>query len=223
MNKEALLRLFADTLFPESNVCHICGRFPDTADILCCECRQSLNALRLGKLRACSQEPHPPLSKCLSAWPHKGEARELVHLLKYTSDGAAALALGQGMAAALQSSGIQADAVVPVPLHTQRLKQRGYNQALLLAQTVCSHTQLPLLEGALIRLYDTGTQVRLERAQRLQAMEHAFAAADSKAVKGLHVLLVDDVLTTGATAMSCAIVLMTAGAADVTLLTACRA
>lgn len=226
MNKSKLAQLFADVLFPEGNACHICERFPEPNDILCFECRHSLNKLRLGRLGAASREPHPPLKVCLAAWPHKGEARELVHLLKYSADGSAAHILGEGMAAALLTSAVRPEeinAVVPVPLHAERLKQRGYNQALLLAQAVCDHTQLPLMEHALIRLYATDTQTHRDRMERLKAMEHAFAVPDVKAVKNLHILLVDDVLTTGATAMSCAIALMDAGAASVSLLTACRA
>lgn len=226
MNKAKLIQLFADTLFPECNACHICGRFPENTDILCSECRQSLQSLRLGRLRSAAKEPHPPLSVCLSAWPHKNEARELVHLLKYASDASAADVLGEAMAfTLLWASGKpeQTDAVIPVPLHAQRLKERGYNQALLLAQAVCRHAQLPLLDGALIRLYATDTQTHRDRAQRLQAMEHAFALPHPCDVKDLHILLVDDVLTTGATAMACAMALMDAGAASVSLLTACRA
>ena len=221
-----LSHLLVDVLFPDGNACHICGRFPENADILCAQCRQSLTQLRLKPLRMVSAEPHPPLRVCLAAWSHKNEARELVHLLKYSADGAAGQALGEGMAAALLTAASRPkviDAVIPVPLHAQRLKERGYNQALLLAQAVCRHAQLPLLDGALIRLYATDTQTHRDRAQRLKAMEHAFAVPDPKVVQGLHLLLVDDVLTTGATAMSCAMALMDAGAASVSLLTACRA
>ncbi len=223
--KEKLCEAFADALFPQSNACHLCGAFPDRESLLCSRCMKGLESLRYGKLRTAAQEPHPPLRACLAAYPHKHEARDLIHLLKYESDTVLAGLLGESMANALVSSPaqLQADAVVPVPLHPSRLEQRGYNQARLLSEALCFHTGLTLLDGALIRLHATDTQLRRERAARLKAMEHAFAVIRPDAVRGKHLLLVDDVLTTGATAMSCASALLSAGAASVSLLTACRA
>lgn len=216
----------ADILFPEHNACHLCGRFADQAGVLCSRCLEELNAIRCKKLRSASGEPHPPLEVCLSAYPHQSAARDLVHQLKYQSDCAAAELLGEGMAAALVSSPYQPaviDAVVPVPLHASRLEQRGYNQALLLAQAVCAHTGLALADGLLIRMHATDTQLHRDRTERIQAMRGAFAVPDPAKVRDRHILLVDDVLTTGATAMSCAQALREAGAASVSLLTACRA
>ena len=216
----------ADALFPEGNVCHLCGRSADQAGILCTKCSDALNALRYEKQHIASPERHGPVTICLSAYPHRAEARELVHLLKYQSDCAAADLLAQSMAEALALSPLahsRVDAIVPVPLHASRLEQRGYNQALLLAQGISRHTGLPLMENALLRIQPTDTQLHRDRAQRLQAMRHAFAVNQRQAVQGLHILLADDVLTTGATAISCAHALLEAGAASVSLLTVCRA
>lgn len=216
----------ADVLFPESNACHLCGRWPERPGILCNGCLDALNALQYKKTRMAASEPRAPLTVCLAAYPHLDEARELVHLFKYQSDCAIAQLLGESMAYSLAVSPLRPqaiDAVVPVPLHEARLQQRGYNQALLLARTVCSLSQLPLLEDVLCRLYATDTQTHFDREKRLKAMQHAFSVKNAKAVSGKHILLVDDVLTTGATAMSCAQALMDAGAASVALLTSCRA
>ena len=218
-------RSLIDVLFPEYNACHLCGRFPENGSLLCGDCLRKLHALRYRPLRMASPENHTPLTVCIAAYPHKDEARELVHLLKYQSDCEVAKLLGESMAAALTLSPLkpEVDLVVPVPLHTTRLEQRGYNQALLLAQAVCAHTGLSLAADALIRLHATDTQLHRDRTQRMQAMQHAFAAADAKQVQGKRILLVDDVLTTGATAVSCASALLEAGALSVSLLTACRA
>lgn len=226
VNLTKLRDSIADILFPEYNACHLCGRFPERAGILCSRCMEELNAIRYKKLRSVSDEPHPPLEVCLSAWPHQSAARDLVHQLKYQSDCAAAELLGEGMAAALATSPYKPstiDAVIPVPLHASRLEQRGYNQALLLAQAVCAHTGLTLADGMLVRLHATDTQLHRDRAQRIQAMHGAFAVPDPAQAHGRHILLVDDVLTTGATAISCAQALKDAGAQSVSLLTACRA
>ena len=215
----------ADIFFPQGNACHLCGRYPPQPGLLCDGCMDALQKLRYGRLRMAASAPHPQLTVCLAAWPHRAQARELVHLLKYGSDCFAAGLLGEGMAAVLAASPLRPeriDAVMPVPLHASRLRQRGYNQAFLLAQAVCSHTQLSLLDGVLVRVHATDTQIRRGRVERLLAMQHAFAVTDAQAVRGGHILLVDDVLTTGATAMSCAQALMAAGAEGVSLLTACR-
>ena len=218
--KQSLL----DVLFPEYNACHLCGRFPENSSLLCTDCLGRLQTLRYKPLRMASPENHSPLTVCIAAYPHKGEARELVHLLKYQTGCAAAELLGESMAAALALAPLspEVDMVIPVPLHAGRLEQRGYNQALLLAQAVCRHTGHALAPDALIRLHATDTQLRRNRAQRMQAMQHAFSA-DASQVRGKQILLVDDVLTTGATAISCAAALLESGARGVSLLTACRA
>lgn len=225
-SKEKLQKAFIDALFPEYNACHLCGRFSDQAGILCSRCADDLRAMQYKKLHVASPEAHEPLLVCISAYPHRDGARELVHLLKYQSDCTAADLLGESMAAALAISPLdikRIDAVVPVPLHTARLEQRGYNQALLLAQNVCRHTGLRLMDDALIRLHATDTQLHRDREQRMEAMRHAFAVNDPEPFRGLQLLLVDDVLTTGATAVSCARALLSAGASGVSLLTVCRA
>ena len=224
--KDKLRQAFADVLLPEHNACHLCGRFSDQAGILCSRCASALQDTRFKKLHIASPELHAPLTVCLSAYPHRDEARELVHLLKYQSDCAAAELLAESMTAALVSSPMRPetiDLVIPVPLHSTRLEKRGYNQALLLAQGVCRHTGLGLAEGALIRLHPTDTQIHRDYAQRMNAMRGAFSVTDLPAIRRRHILLVDDVLTTGATAISCAHSLLEAGAASVSVLTACRA
>lgn len=224
-NHNRLRKWIADLLFPEGNACHLCGRFLAQPSLLCSSCTDALNTLQYKKLRIASSEPHPPLSACLSAYPHEDEARELVHLLKYAGDCALAQQLGQSMAAALMTSPDKPeriDAVVPVPLHASRLHQRGYNQALLLAQAVCGCTGLTLAEDALIRVHATDTQLHRDQKERMAAMRGAFAVPDPSVVRGRCILLVDDVLTTGATAMACAEALMAAGAQATALITACR-
>ncbi len=215
-----------DVLFPEGNACHLCGRGLEEDGILCHDCRCSLLVSRFKPDRIISRERHGDIEQCLSAFPHEGEARELVHLLKYASDTAAAGLLGEVMAYALAAAGESGegfDFVIPVPLHESRLEERGYNQALLLAKAAASHLSLPVMYGNLLRIRPTETQLERDRAARLEAMRNAFCIRDPLAVRGKRILLVDDVLTTGATAMSCARVLREADAAKITLLTVCRA
>ncbi|MFH1980528.1 MAG: phosphoribosyltransferase family protein [Pseudomonadota bacterium] len=116
--------------------------------------------------------------------------------------------------------------VVPVPLHRLRLRQRGYNQAWLLARQVfgpASMTHAPLLRhDVLVRLRDTPSQTGLDRDRRRRNMKGAFSVADAKVVAGKHVLVVDDVVTTGETMAACAGVLLAAGARRVDALSMAR-
>lgn len=215
----ALMRL----LYPQRNTCHLCGRALAAADgCLCDRCLHALTALRIPAVDQLSV--HPPLSVCVSAFWHEGVARELCHRLKYGGDPSAALPLAQHMAHALGRAGraAWADVALPVPVHRSRLTERGYNQAELLAREVCAALCLPFCDDALSRVHHSHTQVGHSREERLLGMAGAFVAA-TEPIDGLRVLLIDDVLTTGATATACAQALLAAGAREVVLLTACRA
>ena len=208
-------------IFPQETACHLCETWTERG-ILCDRCAAALMACR----RKCTlADPHPPLSACIAVWRYEAEARQLIHLLKYENDGYAARMLGEAMAHALCSHPDilhSLDVVMPVPLHVRRLEERGFNQALLLAKAVCDHLQLSLDEDALERTRFTGRQVGRTRDERFVAMHDAFAVKSTESVRGKQVLLVDDILTTGATACACASALLRCGAAKVYLLTACR-
>ena len=112
-----------------------------------------------------------------------------------------------------------ADLIVPVPLHPKRLKQRGFNQALLLAR---AFPEVPLGREAVVRVRHTVPQVELKPKERRDNVKGAFAVPDPALVKGKNVLLLDDVYTTGATVRECAKVLRRAGARRVDVLTVAR-
>lgn len=221
-------RSVAALFYPQQNACHLCGRGLASAGegILCARCEAELEKGRI-PVPELAVGLHKPLAVCVSAYWHQDEARELVHLLKYRSDRAAAQPLGQGLcyayASVLEETVRLAQLIAPVPLHPARRRMRGYNQALLLARELASHTGLPVLPDALERVRATGPQALNTREERLHAMRGAFAAPRAEAVAGRRVLLVDDVLTTGSTAVACAEALLKAGAREVSLLTACRA
>jgi len=199
-------------LFPQENSCHLCGSFPDTG-LLCKACMKELLRLRI------REETRPPaalMHACMAAFTHEGVARQMVHRLKYQHDPALAAIMGEHMAVSLGS--FRADAVVPVPLYPKREEERGYNQAELLAREVCSHTGLACDAHAIIRLRSTDSQVGRTRGERLHAMRGAFTVPEPVEVQGKCILLVDDVLTTGATAIACAEALVQAGAQQVSLL-----
>lgn len=154
-----MMGLVQGLLFPTENTCHLCERALSGVPgrVLCSACEAALLAQRIpqGDIHS----PHPPLYACVSAFYHSGEARLLVHRLKYQSDKRAAEPLCAAMAHAFVLAGLtaQADVAVPVPLNVLRLYERGYNQAERLADGVCGHVGVPVRPDLLSR---NGTEKR---------------------------------------------------------------
>ena len=149
-------------------------------------------------------------------------ARALVLALKFHGRTPAARPLGLLLADAIASADVPGDLLVPVPLSSRRRRARGHNQADELAREVARAAGLARDEHALHRARDTRPQSGLSRAQRAKNPRGAFRARRDR-VEGRCVLLVDDVVTSGATASACARALKRAGAARVVLVAACRA
>ncbi len=114
------------------------------------------------------------------------------------------------------------DAMVPVPIHRVRRRERGYNQAEKIAVEAAAYLALPVLPGALIRTRATGSQTKLNRRERSGNLEKAFACNLPHKVRGKRILIVDDVFTTGATVGRCAELLLAAGALEVGVLALAR-
>ena len=224
--------LIARVLLPKA-ICLSCGepRRIDVNDELCDVCKGALQDLRLSK-HVCLHCLSPrsggaPCGYCInggmeqlaaaySPFHYHGVVQHLVARLKFGQIDDAARPLAAGMTECI--SGITFDAMVPVPLHAKRLAERGLNQAEWLCQLISQSNGIPV-QNALKRTRSTKRQSSLhEIKKRLENVADAFEAVMT--VEGMHLLLVDDVRTTGATARACARVLMGAGAADVSLLTA---
>jgi ComF family protein len=153
---------------------------------------------------------------------HGGSLRHALHTLKYRRN----VPLSETLAQLMNEHwpiALPADAVLmPVPLSLERRQERGFNQAELLTRQLAWQRRMPLLPQAIKRARHTPSQVGLSRAQRLENVSEAFVA-DPSLVKGLTVIVVDDVCTTGATLGACAQALMQAGAAQVWAYTLARA
>lgn len=213
-----MLVIFSALFFPQLNSCHACGHGLSARSLLCPACEAALSDCRLAE----PSRYYRPLELCLAVYSHDELARELLHRLKYGRDRWIAVLLGQHLAAYIQPP-TQVDLVIPVPMYATRQRARGFNQAELLARAYCASVGgLPLDARALVRIRDTSSQVGRSRSERLAAMRGAFAVTDRHAVQRRHICLVDDVLTTGATAIACAETLRAYGAASVKLITVCR-
>jgi ComF family protein len=151
-------------------------------------------------------------------------ARALVHALKYGDRLDLAPTMGRWMARAGLELLAEADALVPVPLHWRRLWMRRFNQSALLARSIGEASGVAIADGALKRVKATQQQVGLSQAERALNVQGAFrVAADRKAeVAGRRLILIDDVLTSGATSDACARALLRAGAKSVDLLVFAR-
>jgi ComF family protein len=157
------------------------------------------------------------------AAPYAGTAKELVHRFKYRADFAAGRLLAQLLAARIDAALPGAvDQLVPVPLHRWRLGGRGFNQAALLARDVGRRMKLPVAVAALGRASNTRTLAGLHPEERSRELRGAFTVRQPALVAGRRILLVDDVLTTGATAENCCRVLKDAGAVWVAVAVAAR-
>jgi ComF family protein len=182
------------------------------------EDHDSIDSLGAGFCGACSVNP-PPFDWARSGAVYSGAVREAIHAFKFSGRATLARPLA---ALILDGCGPPAGvkAVVPVPLARARERERGYNQAALLAERIADGWGVPLRARWLVRLRDTPAQSALTATERRANVRHAFSA--SPAVRGAHVVVVDDVLTTGATAAECSRVLRAAGAAAVGVLTVAR-
>jgi len=222
--KESLLHL----AFP--HVCSGCGG--DLLDIessLCLRCMEALPETGFHR------HSHNPVEKIfwgriqVSAatsqfyFTKESMMQRLMHQFKYKGNKDLGIQLGRIMGKALLCSGRfdSIEALVPLPLYPAREKRRGYNQAAVLCEGIESVTRIPVLKNVISRPQYTGTQTRMGRIDRWHNMEGKFRLDDEKCIRDKHILLVDDVITTGATLEACAGELSAAGNCTLSIATLC--
>lgn len=165
----------------------------------------------------------PFFDGCRAVFAYAGEVRTLLLAFKHSRAFELAIPLGRLMSAVAMAHGLaDADLVVPVPTSMSRFIRRGYNQAALLARVVASTLQRPLEARALRRVRDMGPQGRRAREERVRSTMQCFSVARPERVAQRRILLVDDVVTSGATASECARALKSAGATSVQVLAFAR-
>ena len=234
------LRMLLDIVFPP--LCHHCRRFiPGSGSVLICrECLSTAKAVGSplctvcgvpfltegGTDHACGSclAKPPPFDAARAATLHEGAVRELIHRFKYNGRmqvrRSLALLTAERLAGFAAESG--AELIIPVPLHARRIRQRGFNQAILLGELLGREWCLPISRHLLQRIRWTEPQVTLSGAERAANVRGAFAVAEPARVKGRRLMLVDDVLTTGSTVAECSRVLKRAGASAVFVATVAR-
>jgi competence protein ComFC len=235
-----LVRLAELVLFP--SFCRACGRLLEERGerVVCRACLERLTpgppayCLCCGRFFPGSVSPHlcracltsrPPYALHRSAAPYEGLLRELIILLKYRGCGVLARDLVRFLLGAVGEDeclwhGLEA--IVPVPLHPRKKRKRGFNQSEAIAREIGRARGLPVLRRALRRVRNVPPQTSLEAEDRRRNVARAFAPGPRGPLRGLTVLLVDDVYTTGSTAGECCRVLRRAGAKEVRVVTLAR-
>lgn len=151
---------------------------------------------------------------------HKGSFYQvLLHRLKYEGQKQIGIVLGKNYATELAGSPfLRADFIIPVPLYLSRQRKRGYNQSAMIGSGISEFSGIPLMNGILIRTCSTESQTRKNRFDRFLNMEGKFSVTDNKYISGKHILLIDDVITTGSTLESCAQELLDEGCREISIL-----
>lgn len=222
---EALESLFS-LVMPDR--CVVCGkRLAEGEHVTCTACSVTLPYTRFSAI------PGNPVERLLTgcfplgragSWifyrQHSGASR-LLAAMKYHHRPDVAEELGRRMAASLTESGFFSgiDLIVPIPLSPKRLKKRGYNQSAMIARGINLVTGIQTGEDILKRTVDNPTQTHLTVSLRISNVKDIFSLPHPEAVRGKHILLTDDVITTGATVTSAADVLTEAGAKRISVLT----
>ncbi len=201
-----------DALFPYIPFCVVCGAEKGVLAYLCPGCQYIMERLSAGRADAQGFDAYAP-------YRYENEAAAIVQQYKYGGNRWLSKFMAEMMMHSVCTAHLSFDCVCHVPLHSKKRKMRGFDQAALLAQGIAQLLQKPYV-NALRRVRNTPSQTRLDIRQRRENMDGAFETCTP--VNG-RMLLVDDVLTTGATAAECARVLLFAGAQSVAVVTFAQA
>ena len=202
--------LLCDTsLEPETDICPGClAELPFNRQA-CCQCGLPLSSNKNQVCGRCIRHP-PPFTATQVPLRYEAPVNRLVGALKFRHQLHLASPLGRLFCRQLPRNHPLPDIILPVPLHPQRLRERGFNQSLELARSVASGLGLPLVRQGCRRVIATPPQSGLDQRGRMKNLRKAFVA-DAR-VEGLHIALFDDVITTGATVTAVSQVLLRAGA-----------
>ena len=222
-----LLKNMADILLPRH--CYICNRrLLHTENYFCVECWTKLTFTNIHGEEGNSIErifwgkvPIMRANSLIHYQSHNYTSLPILQL-KYFNNPECGVFLGRCMAEDLLDTtffnGI--DFIIPVPLTKKRMKTRGYNQSEMLAKGVAEITGIPLVTNVVYRRIDNSTQTKLTAIERVENVKNIFSVIDSESIRGKHLLLIDDVITTGATLLSCAETLCQTEEVKVSILTA---
>jgi len=224
---QSLLDSILDFIYPP--LCISCGRLLDSSrKHVCPECWSAIKPVT-PDLSLYLETRNKLLSSgvideliSLFVFEKEGPFQKIAHALKYSGVQQLGLDLGRRLGSLIRAEGISADILVPVPLHKRKLRERGFNQSLLIARGVSEVTGIPVRADLVHRYKWTETQTALSKEERKQNVEDAFKCGESE-IGRLCVIVVDDVITTGATIGAVAVALKSSGAKSVIAISAALA
>lgn len=220
------LQAFLSLLFPRC--CVVCGApLAKGEECICAMCNIDLprTDYHLWKDNPVERQfwGKIPLGRATSFFFYRkgSDFRQILHQLKYGGRKEIGAIMGRYMAAELKGSGFfeGIDMIIPVPLHKKKERIRGYNQSEWIARGIAAVTGIPVNKDLVVRRINTETQTRKSLLQRWENVEGIFEQNHSESLAGKHVLIVDDVLTTGATTVACASCLAEAEGIRISVLT----
>jgi ComF family protein len=230
-NPYNLISKLLNILYPSR--CPLCGNEPDVFhhSPICVSCWSKIKRYTGPSCSICAMpfsseysmfcgqclKKEPPFSKVTNYGLYEGVLAEAINQLKFHGLKRLSKPLGRLL---LSLDLPKMDGIVPVPLNIKRLRERGFNQSLLIARVISKTMKVPLLMNILLKKKETPPQIGLSAKERLSNLKDAFEANGD--IKGFRLLLVDDVMTTGATVTGCSRQLLKAGAKEVVVLTLAR-
>jgi len=239
LRKFELLEAAVSLLYPP--VCTLCGGKTRAGEYLCQRCEAKAMRIVAPFCQQCSEPFEGAISTvftcancahrtiyfdaAVAAYRGRGIVRQIIHDFKYGRQIHLRHLVARWLYGAFDDERLRGrtfDMIVPVPLHPTRQRERGFNQASLLAELLTAQISIPC-KPVLKRVRYTTTQTALDRAERMENLHNAFRLRRNANVRGLRVLLIDDVLTTGSTLSECARTLKRSGAISVYAATAARA
>lgn len=234
----SLLEALINLIFPTPLGCKLCGGKSDGDVCSKCQewlaawaerpkcriCGRTITSERSSKCRECHGH-RPSFSAARAAGPYEEGLREAIHLLKFKGRKSLVPVLAKLMVQVIQQqpSLQNCQAVIPVPLSRGRLRQRGFNQAELLASEVARGINLPMLSNVLVKHKETPPQTGLTKEQRKINLQDAFKVKAPGEIKGKNILLLDDVFTTGSTVSTIAQLLRQEGVQEIFVITLANA
>lgn len=217
---------FVDLLFPRC--CEACkGALVGNEYLICTQCQATLPRVESDSVAkaavAAKFVGYQGVKGVVSflAFTKKGKVQNLLHALKYKGKPEVGILLGKMMAQEVREKGLfpVADLIVSVPLHKKRRRERGYNQSDAFAEGLSEITGIPWSGNALARIRYTKSQTGKTKVERQENVKDIFEALEPQQIRGKRIILVDDVLTTGATLESCLNVLLRAGSDNIYIMT----
>lgn len=209
-----ILYCLVQLIYSGDEHCVICNEYSEESEPLCTKCREKLRRCEESFYIGTNEEKYP----VRSVFYYSNIVKELIIRLKYKNDFICGEILAKYMLEFVKNSKLQFDLISYVPMTKRALKNRGYNQSEFLANNLSRFLNIPVI-CTLIKIKETKDQIGLNGEERWNNMEKCFEVQENKSIRNKKILLIDDVITTGATAFHCARCLKEKGKNDVYILT----